>query len=95
MATNGDKYNRFSKVIIPVEFDLSSFSKNLKKAIKSTTKAMVTKTMESREQQMDEIKSKHSAKFKEIQNELTVEMNSLFIKEFRKFIKRKISKKVR
>ncbi|CAG2199276.1 unnamed protein product [Mytilus edulis] len=78
MAINEDKYNRFSKVIIPVEFDLSSFSKNLKKAIKSDTKAMVTKTMESREQGMDEITSKHSAKYKEIQNELTVEMNNWF-----------------
>lgn len=95
MAIKEDKYNRFSKVIISVELDLSSFSKNLKKAIKSDTKAMVTKTMESREQGMDEITSKHSAKSKEIQNELKVEMNSLFIKEFRKFIKRKISKKMR
>ncbi|VDI63117.1 Hypothetical predicted protein [Mytilus galloprovincialis] len=95
MATNEEKYYRFSKVIIPVEFDLSSFSKNLKKTFESDTKAMVTKTMESREQGMDEITSKHSAKYKEIQNELKVEMNSLFIKEFRKYIKRKISKKVR
>ncbi|CAG2209304.1 uvrA [Mytilus edulis] len=78
MAINEDKYNRFSKVVIPVEFDLSSFSKNLKKAIKNDTKAMVTKTMESREQGMDEITSKHSAKSKEIQNELKVEMNNGF-----------------